>query len=199
MTDAPRETVFLSDYTPPAYLVDKTELIFQLSPTTTRVKSRIMFRPNPKAKDHKFFLHGEHLKLISAQIDGRQITPDIDATGLRCDVPDAPFVFEAEVEIAPEKNTALQGLYMSNGMYCSQCEAQGFRRITYYPDRPDVLAPFTVRIEGNLPVLLSNGNPMAGPNGMIPGPNPPICLRWSPVIWSAIRGVSPPCRARISR
>ena len=68
---------------------------------------------------------------------------------------------EAEVAIAPEANTALEGLYMSHGMYCTQCEAQGFRHITFYPDRPDVMAPFTVRIESDLPVLLSNGNPVA--------------------------------------
>jgi len=75
-------------------------------------------------------------------------------------VPDGPFTWEAEVEIAPEANTALEGLYMSRGMYCTQCEAEGFRKITYYPDRPDVMAPFTVRIEGEAPVMLSNGNPV---------------------------------------
>ncbi len=80
-------------------------------------------------------------------------------------MPDTPFVWEAEVEIDPAANTALEGLYMSNGMYCTQCEAQGFRKITYYPDRPDVMAPFTVRIEGDVPVLLSNGNPGASGPG----------------------------------
>ncbi|CAN0582072.1 unnamed protein product, partial [Ectocarpus sp. 12 AP-2014] len=78
--------------------------------------------------------------------------------GLRCAVPDGPFLWECEVEIAPADNTALEGLYMSSGMYCTQCEAEGFRKITYYPDRPDVMSVFTVRVEGDLPVLLSNGN-----------------------------------------
>ena len=85
--------------------------------------------------------------------------------GLSCAVPDAPFLWEAEVEISPETNTALEGLYMSNGMYCTQCEAEGFRRITFYPDRPDVMAPFRVRIESPLPVLLSNGNPVGSGEG----------------------------------
>ena len=75
------------------------------------------------------------------------------------------FVWEAEVEISPVDNTALEGLYMSNGMYCTQCEAEGFRKITFYPDRPDVMAVFSVRIEGDLPVLLSNGNPVAQGEG----------------------------------
>ena len=76
-------------------------------------------------------------------------------------MPIGPFTWEAEVEIDPAANTALEGLYLSNGMFCTQCEAEGFRKITYYPDRPDVMAPFTVRIESDLPVLLSNGNPVA--------------------------------------
>ena len=89
--------------------------------------------------------------------------PSLTRTGLTIPaeaLPDGPFTLETEVEIAPEANTALEGLYMSNGMYCTQCEAEGFRKITYYPDRPDVMARFKVRIEGDLPVLLSNGNPV---------------------------------------
>ncbi|MBL9058469.1 MAG: aminopeptidase N, partial [Mangrovicoccus sp.] len=103
--------------------------------------------------------------LIRAAIDGVAVTPGRVADGITCAVPDAPFTWEAEVEIAPEANTALEGLYMSRGMYSTQCEAEGFRKITYYPDRPDVMAPFTVRIEGALPVLLSNGNPVAAGPG----------------------------------
>ena len=79
-------------------------------------------------------------------------------------MPDA-FIWEAETEIDPEANTALEGLYMSRGMYCTQCEAQGFRKITYWPDRPDVMARFRVRIEGDAPVLLSNGNLVASGPG----------------------------------
>ena len=130
-----------------------------MRPHQTRVNSRIAFRPNPQATDRTFFLHGENLSLIGATIDGAPVSPDVTPQGLTCDVPDAPFIWEAEVEIDPKGNTALEGLYMSNGMYCTQCEAEGFRKITYYPDRPDVMAVFTVTINGPHPVLLSNGNP----------------------------------------
>ena len=165
MKDAAPQTIYLSDYTPPAYLVDDVQLTFKLAATKTRVLSRIAFRPNPDATDHDFFLHGDDLTLISARIDGQDIDPDLRSGGFRCAVPDGPFVFEAEVEISPGTNTALEGLYMSGGMYCTQCEAEGFRKITYYPDRPDVMAVFTVRIESDLPVLLSNGNPTANGKG----------------------------------
>ncbi len=159
MKDAAPQTIYLRNYTPPAYLVDDVHLTFKLAATKTRVMSRIRFRPNPEATSNDFFLHGEDLKLINAKIDGEDITPELTESGLTCDVPDTPFTFETEVEINPQDNTALEGLYMSNGMYCTQCEAEGFRKITYYPDRPDVMATFTVRIESDLPVLLSNGNP----------------------------------------
>ncbi len=157
----PREqkTIYLADYTPPAYLVDKVDLTFRLHPSATRVISRIAFRPNPATGERGFFLHGIGLRLIRASIDGAPITPEISDDGLRAEVPDRAFIWEAEVEIDPAGNTSLEGLYISNGMYCTQCEAEGFRKITYYPDRPDVMAPFDVRIEGDLPVLLSNGNP----------------------------------------
>ena len=159
MKDAGPQTIYLADYTPPAFLVEDVHLTFRLAPTATRVISRIRFVPNPEARSRVFFLHGQELGLISATIDGVKVTPEVTESGLTCKVPDAPFTWEAEVEIDPEGNTALEGLYMSNGMYCTQCEAEGFRKITYYPDRPDVMAPFTVRIEGDAPVLLSNGNP----------------------------------------
>ncbi|MEM1101424.1 MAG: M1 family aminopeptidase, partial [Pseudomonadota bacterium] len=152
------ETIYLKDYRAPAHWVDSVELTFKLHPTQTRVLSRIAFRPNPDAPG-PFMLDGEGLTLISATIDGAPANLEIGPEGLTCPVPDAPFIWEAEVEINPEANTALEGLYMSNGMYCTQCEAQGFRKITYYPDRPDVMAPFDVRVESDLPVLLSNGNP----------------------------------------
>ncbi|NDW52008.1 aminopeptidase N [Aliiroseovarius sp. PrR006] len=165
MKDAAPQPIYLADYTPPAYLVDGVELVFHLHPTATRVISKIRFTPNPNAASKEFFLHGEGLTLIRAAIDGTGITPELVDGGLKADVPGAPFVWETEVEISPETNTALEGLYMSNGMYCTQCEAEGFRRITYYPDRPDVMAPFKVRIEGRDPVMLSNGNPVASGDG----------------------------------
>ena len=156
--------VRLADYAPPAFLVDQVDLTFRLAPTTTRVLSRIAFRPNPDARERLFRLDGVALRLIWARIDGTPVDPLVDPAGLVCLVPDGAFVWEAEVEIAPAGNSALEGLYMSNGLYCTQCEAEGFRKITFYPDRPDVMAPFRVRVESDLPVLLSNGNPgAAGP------------------------------------
>ncbi|MGY3439508.1 MULTISPECIES: aminopeptidase N [unclassified Marinovum] len=161
MKDASPQTIYLTDFTPFGYRVDSVDLTFRLAPHATRVLSKVRFAPNPEATDKTFFLHGEELKLISARIDGQEVTPKITDKGLTCDVPDSPFTWEAEVEIDPGHNTALEGLYMSSGMYCTQCEAEGFRKITFYPDRPDVMSVFTVRIEGDLPVLLSNGNKAA--------------------------------------
>ena len=158
MRDDSPQAIYLSDYTPPTYLVDTVELTFKLHPTATRVISRIAFRPNPDAKDTTFYLHGENLNLKWAKIDGTEIETHVTELGLTAQTPNVPFIWEAEVEISPETNTALEGLYMSKGMYCTQCEAEGFRKITYYPDRPDVMAVFTVTIEGSEAIKLSNGN-----------------------------------------
>ena len=165
MRDAAPQPIYLKDYTPFGYLIDEVALTFRLHPTATRVTSRIAFRPNPAASDTRFFLHGEALSLIWSKIDGAEVSPRMVEGGLECDVPEGAFVWEAEVEINPEANTALEGLYMSNGMYCTQCEAEGFRKITFYPDRPDVMTKFDVRIEGSEPVLMSNGNPGASGEG----------------------------------
>ncbi|MCC1480164.1 aminopeptidase N [Roseibaca sp. Y0-43] len=163
------QPIYLADYQPPAFLVEQVDLTFKLAPTTTRVISRLRFSPNPDAvPGQDLRLDGEGLRLIAASIDGVTVAADPNATGLTVPagaLPDGAFTWEAEVEIAPEGNTALEGLYMSNGMYCTQCEAEGFRKITFYPDRPDVMAPFRVRIESDLPVLLSNGNPVASGPG----------------------------------
>ncbi|CUH52935.1 aminopeptidase N [Shimia marina] len=161
MKDAAPQTIYLKDYTPFGYIVEHVDLTFKLHPTATRVLSKIRFTPDTSTSDKMFFLHGEQLKLISAKIDGQEISPSYVEGGLQADVPDTAFTWEAEVEINPEANTALEGLYMSNGMYCTQCEAEGFRKITFYPDRPDVMSVFDVRIEAdadNTPVMLSNGN-----------------------------------------
>ncbi|MBY5932170.1 aminopeptidase N [Tateyamaria omphalii] len=165
MRDAAPQTIYLKDYTPFGYIVEEVHLTFDLAPSATRVTSRIRFAPNPDATDRTFFLHGEDLSLISAKIDGEPVKPTQAEGGLTCDVPNVPFTWEAEVQIDPAANTALEGLYLSNGMYCTQCEAEGFRKITYYPDRPDVMSVFTVRINGPHPVLLSNGNPVASGDG----------------------------------
>ncbi|MEM6890381.1 MAG: aminopeptidase N [Pseudomonadota bacterium] len=157
MRDATPKTIYLKDYKPFGYDVDHVELTFDLDPHATCVTSRIRFSPKAEHPG-AFFLHGEKLKLLSAHIDGTAVSPKLTSDGLTCEVPDTPFLWEAKVQIDPANNTALEGLYMSNGMYCTQCEAEGFRKITYYPDRPDVMSTFTVQINGQLPVLLSNGN-----------------------------------------
>ncbi len=165
MPDASTKAVFLKEYTPPPYLADTVSLLFRLQPTATRVVSRVAFRPNPEADGGQdLALDGEKLTLIRAAINGEPLAEgsySVTETGLTvpaAHLPDGPFTWEAEVEIDPKANTALEGLYMSNGMYCTQCEAEGFRKITYYPDRPDVMARFDVRIESDAPVMLSNGN-----------------------------------------
>ena len=160
-TETP-QPIRLSDYRPPAFLVDEVLLTFVLAPNTTRVKAKLAVRRNG---DHAAPLrfNGERLKLISAAIDGRLLAEGertLDDEFLTVPgVPDA-FSLETEVEIDPENNKALEGLYMSGGRFCTQCEAEGFRKITYWPDRPDVLSRFTVRIEADKTFrhLLSNGN-----------------------------------------
>ncbi|MEL7125763.1 MAG: M1 family aminopeptidase, partial [Pseudomonadota bacterium] len=165
MRDAAPQTIYLKDYTPFGFTVEDVHLTFDLAPSATRVTARIRFAPVADAADPTFFLHGENLQLISARIDGEAVKPTVTEEGLTCDVPNVPFTWEAEVQIDPAANTALEGLYQSNGMYCTQCEAEGFRKITFYPDRPDVMSTFTVRINGPHPVLLSNGNPIAQGDG----------------------------------
>ncbi len=164
MTQQAPATVILSDYQPYPYLLDRVELTFHLAPSATRVVAKLHFAPNPaRPGRHDLRLDGEQMMLISARIDSVPIVAKPDATGLTiasADVPASAFVLETEVQIDPASNTSLDGLYMSNGMYCTQCEAQGFRKITFYPDRPDVMARFHVRIISDLPVLLSNGNPV---------------------------------------
>ena len=152
------KVIYLKDYEPPAFLINDVKLTFKLSPSLTTVTSKINFKPNSLSSNKVFVLMGEELSLIWATIDGIPISPTLTENGLTCRVPEGPFVWESKVEIQPDLNTRLEGLYISNGMYTTQCEAEGFRRITYYPDRPDVLAKFQVRIESTEPILLSNGN-----------------------------------------
>ena len=162
MTLQPR-AVHLSDYQPFTHRVEDVSLLFRLHPTATRVLATLRLAPNPALPGHHDLrLDGENLRLLSLHLDGQPLDLTPDATGLTIPaalLPATPFTLQTEVEISPETNTALEGLYMSRGMYCTQCEAEGFRKITFYPDRPDVMAPFRVRVESDLPVLLSNGNP----------------------------------------
>ncbi len=158
------KTVYLSDYQPFTHIVRSVALTFRLAPKSTRVLARLDLAPNPlRPGVHDLRLDGEGVRLIAASIAGQVLALTPDDTGVTIPaalLPQGDFTLETEVEMAPEGNFALEGLYMSNGMYCTQCEAQGFRHITFYPDRPDVMAPFKVRIESDLPVLLSNGNPV---------------------------------------
>jgi len=158
MSTQQNKVIYLKDYEPPAFLINDVKLTFKLSPSKTTVTSKINFKPNSLSSNKVFVLMGEELSLIWATIDGIPISPTLTENGLTCRVPEGPFVWESKVEIQPDLNTRLEGLYISNGMYTTQCEAEGFRRITYYPDRPDVLAKFQVRIESTEPILLSNGN-----------------------------------------
>ena len=163
------KTVYLADYQPFTHVVRGVSLTIRLAPKATRVLARLDLSPNPaREAGLDLRLDGEGLRLIAASVGDVALALTPDDTGLTIAaglLPTGDFTLETEVEIAPEGNFALEGLYMSNGMYCTQCEAQGFRHITFYPDRPDVMAPFKVRIESDLPVLLSNGNPVASGPG----------------------------------
>ena len=94
MAQPPEQTIYLADYTPPAFLIETVELVFSLHPTATKVRSRIRFRPNPDAQDREFFLHGEGLKLLSSRIDGQEVTPHFTENGLTCDVPAPPVTMQ---------------------------------------------------------------------------------------------------------
>jgi aminopeptidase N len=159
---APAE-IRLADYRPPAFLIDTVDLAFDLHADATKVVSRLAVRRNPAREPGLALdLDGEALALVAVRRDGVAITPEVLAHGLRiADMPDA-CVLEIETRISPASNTELSGLYVSGGSYFTQCEAQGFRRITYFPDRPDVMSRYTVAIEADkaeCPVMLSNGNP----------------------------------------
>jgi aminopeptidase N len=161
--------VRLSEYRPPDWLVDTVELDVALHPEATRVRARLMLRPNGSSgPPAPLVLDGEGLKLSSIAIDGvavpeQQFVASSDRLTI-AQPPQQRFSLAIETLINPSSNTELLGLYRSNGVYCTQCEAEGFRRITYFPDRPDVLAVYTTRIEAEkaeAPVLLANGNLVA--------------------------------------
>ncbi len=164
----PPQPVRLADYRPPDFLIDTVDLVFELGADDTRVKSRLGIRRNPAAGAARapLRLDGEALELISLALDGEKLGANRyqlpEEGGLVLDdLPDT-FTLEVETRIAPESNTELSGLYMSGGNFCTQCEAEGFRRITYFLDRPDVMARYTTTVtadKAQFPVLLSNGNP----------------------------------------
>lgn len=160
--DIPR-TIYLAEYTEPDYWIDSVDLHFSLGDDVTVVKSRLSCRSN-NSSGLPLILHGEELQLFSVCLDGKVLPQErykVDADSLTILQPPDSFVLELETRIHPQSNTSLEGLYVSSDMYCTQCEAEGFRKITYYLDRPDVMATFSTTIEADkhsYPVLLSNGN-----------------------------------------
>ncbi len=166
MKKSGHQTIFRKDYKPSYYLIDNISLLFQLSPKATIVTAETRYYRNAKCeeKSGKLLLNGEFLQLNSISLDGHLLRDDqfsIDERSLTIKNPPKAFTLKVVTTINPEKNSALTGLYRSGGNYCTQCEAEGFRRITYYLDRPDVLATFRTRIEAEkkqCKVLLSNGN-----------------------------------------
>ena len=158
------------DYRPPDWLVPEISLDFDLGIDRTRIRATMNVERNG-AHDRPLRLDGDEVKLLSVKVDGVDGKWRLEGAQLVVDLEGKTATVETEVEIAPLANTKLMGLYASNGMLCTQCEAQGFRRITFFPDRPDVLSKYRVRMEGaaaSFPVLLSNGNRAAhggGENG----------------------------------
>ncbi|WP_037989654.1 aminopeptidase N [Thalassospira permensis] len=166
MSDQP-QVIRREDYTAPAFLVEKVELVFELDRDVTNVKSRLFVHANPvrgTGGGDMVHLDGEDMKLVSIAVDDRRLGVDeysVDPSGLSFSAPGETFVVDIETQISPAANTRLEGLYVSQSAFCTQCEAEGFRRITYFPDRPDVMATYKVTIhadKASCPVLLSNGN-----------------------------------------
>lgn len=166
MSEQPQE-IRREDYKEPDFIVEKVELVFDLDRDVTNVKSRLFMAANPvrgTGKGDEVFLHGEDMKLLSVTLNETRLASSdftVDQEGLRFKAPGQNFIAELETQISPANNTRLEGLYVSQSAFCTQCEAEGFRRITYFPDRPDVMATYKVTINANkesCPVLLSNGN-----------------------------------------
>ncbi|WP_319381894.1 aminopeptidase N [Thiomicrorhabdus sp.] len=152
---------YLKDYQAPKFQVEKVELQFELEPNRTRVINRMQIQLTEPQQSLK--LDGENLSLISVFLEGEEITEQCTLSDSSLEVPvkSERFVLQIETVIDPQGNTALEGLYRTSGNYCTQCEAEGFRKITYYPDRPDILSYFTTKIIADTKenrVLLSNGN-----------------------------------------
>ncbi|RUL99781.1 aminopeptidase N [Rhizobium chutanense] len=165
------QVIHLADYRPTDFVLERVDLTFELDPTETKVEARLIFHRRPGADPAApIVLDGDELTLSGLLFDQVEMDPSrYDATPESLTVRDlpesAPFELTITTIINPEANTQLMGLYRTGGIYCTQCEAEGFRRITYFPDRPDVLAPFTVNIIADKdanPLLLSNGNFLGG-------------------------------------
>ncbi|MCZ6888506.1 MAG: aminopeptidase N, partial [Gammaproteobacteria bacterium] len=162
MTETSQLAVHLEDYRPPSHRVDETRLTFDIRDGHTDVTSEMTLRA--QSDSTTLVLDGQALQLQSVAVDGRELTGNeyaVDDQHLRIFSLPEQCTVTVKTRIEPEANTALEGLYKSSNMYCTQCEAEGFRKITYYPDRPDVLSRFTTTIVADAeryPVLLSNGN-----------------------------------------
>jgi len=163
------EIKYRKDYQPSQYLIKQTQLKFQLFDDYTLVDSTLSIERNPldpKSQLEPLVLNGVELELLSTSIDGQTIGDSayhLDKDSLTISQVSDKFSLHTQVKIYPQKNTSLEGLYTSTGKFCTQCEAEGFRKITYYLDRPDIMSEFHVRIEGDkqaYPLLLSNGNPV---------------------------------------
>ncbi len=158
-------TTYLKDYKIPDYLVEQVEMVFELDAKQTRVTSTLQVKRNKGvSRSTSFILNGQSLELLNVYLNDKLLTDSdykLNDEHLIISNPPEAFTLTTEVTHSPEKNTALEGLYASSGMLCTQCEAEGFRRISYFPDRPDVMSEFTVTLiadEQKYPVLLSNGN-----------------------------------------
>ncbi|MGK5095062.1 aminopeptidase N [Deltaproteobacteria bacterium TL4] len=168
MSETSPQTVYLADYTPPAYWIDTIDLHFELQDSFTQVRSKLSLRRSKYASTTEpLVLNGHSMELISIKIEGTPLKPEEYSTEAETlTIPGVPetFTLEVETRIKPHENTSLEGLYQSKGMFCTQCEAEGFRKITYFIDRPDVMANYTTTIVADktrYPVLLSNGNCVA--------------------------------------
>ena len=166
LRDGSPGTVYLKDYRPSDFMITRTELYFDLHDESVVVSSRLhLQRSHSSQRDAPLRLHGEELELVNLALDGTQLHEgDYWFEGDVLVVERLPdeCVLDCTTQIKPQENTSLSGLYRSRGLYCTQCEAEGFRRITYYLDRPDVMSVFCVTVEADsdsYPVLLSNGNP----------------------------------------
>ncbi len=166
-TENPRP-IYLKDYKVPNFLVEDIHLTFELEDHKTIVSSKITFHKNPESNEgNQLFLNGEHMELISVAIDGENLNTEgyeKSEKGLLIKETKDKFLLEITNQIDPANNKALEGLYKSGNIFCTQNEPEGFRRITYYLDRPDVMAKFTTKIIGDkkkYPIMLSNGNPIA--------------------------------------
>ena len=153
-----------ADYQPPAFSIATVDLHITLHPTQTKVISTLSVTRNG-AHDSPLVLDGDNLSLDSISINGTHLSDNeytVTDSALSVVTELDEFVLEITNTIAPEHNKALEGLYLSGGAYCTQCEAEGFRRITYFMDRPDVLSVYTVTVvaDKSVPMLLANGNPV---------------------------------------